>query len=70
MVQVIFRGIYWFRFWAQLQRDEHAKNALSEMSENIEIITIELVKRGWKQNYRLQLFFLSILETDCALLSM
>ena len=54
ILQVIFRGTYWLQFWAQLQRDEHAKNALSEMSKNIEIIAMELVKGGWKQNYRLQ----------------
>ena len=28
----------------QLQRDEYAKNALSEMSRNIKIIAMELVK--------------------------
>ena len=54
ILQVIFREMYWLRFWAQLQRDEHAKNALSEMSRNIEIIAMELVKEGWKQNYCLQ----------------
>ena len=54
ILQVIFRGTYWLQFWAQLQRDEHAKNALSKMSRNIEIIAMKLVKGGWKQNYRLQ----------------
>ena len=54
ILQVIFRGTYWLRFWAQLQSDEHAKNALSKMSRNIEIIAMELVKGGWKQNYHLQ----------------
>ena len=45
ILQVIFRGTYWLRFWAQLQRDEHAKNALSEMSRNIEIICYGASKR-------------------------
>jgi len=53
ILQVIFRGTYWLRFWAQLQREEHAKNTLSVMSRNIEIIAMELVKGGWKHNYRL-----------------
>ena len=54
ILQVIFRETYWLWFWAQLQREEHAKNTLSVMSKNIEIIAMELVKGGWKQNYRLQ----------------
>ena len=53
ILQVIFRGTYWLRFWAQLQRDEQAKNTLSVLSRNIEIIAMELVKGGWKHNYRL-----------------
>jgi hypothetical protein len=50
--QVIFRGTYWLRFWAQLQRDEQTKNALSLMSRNIEMIAMEHVKGGWKPIYR------------------
>ena len=54
ILQVIFRETYWLRFWAQLQRDEQAKNTLAVLSKNIEIIAMELVKGEWKQNYRLQ----------------
>ncbi|WVZ50961.1 hypothetical protein U9M48_002159, partial [Paspalum notatum var. saurae] len=39
-LQVIFRGVYWLRFWAQLQREEQAKAALSLMSRNMEIIAL------------------------------
>ena len=53
ILQVIFKGTYWLRFWAQLQCEEHAKNTLSVMSRNIEIIAMELVKGEWKRNYRL-----------------
>ena len=54
ILQVIFRETYWLRFWAQLQRDEHAKNTLSELSRNIEIIAMEVVIGGWMQNNHLR----------------
>jgi len=54
ILQVIFRGTYWLRFWAQLQREEHAKNAFSSLSRLIEIVVLDLVKGGWKHVYRLQ----------------
>ena len=53
ILQVIFRETYWLRFWAQLQRDEQAKNTLSLMSKNIEMIALELSNGGWKYFYRL-----------------
>ena len=53
ILQVIFMGTYWLRFWAQLQRDEQAKNTLSLMSKNIEMIALELSNGGWKHIYRL-----------------
>ena len=53
ILQVIFRETYWLRFWAQLQRDEQAKNTLSLMSKNIEMIALELSNGGWKHIYRL-----------------
>ena len=53
IVQVIFWGTYWLRFWAQLQHDEQAKNTLSLMSKNIEMIALELSNGGWKHIYRL-----------------
>ena len=53
ILQVIFRETYWLYFWAQLQRDEQAKNTLSLMSKNIEMIALELSNGGWKHIYRL-----------------
>jgi hypothetical protein len=38
----------------QLQREEHARNALSGLSRQIEIVALDLVKGGWKHVYRLQ----------------
>jgi len=53
ILQFIFRGTYWLRFWTQLPRDEQAKNTLSLMSKNIEMIALELSNGGWKHIYRL-----------------
>ena len=54
ILQVIFRGTYWLRFWAQLQREEHAKNVFSSLSRLIEIVALDLVKGGCKHVYCLQ----------------
>lgn len=52
-MQVIFRGAYWLRSWAQLQREEQAKDSLSLMSKKLEMIALEISHRGWKHLYRL-----------------
>jgi len=54
ILQVIFRGTYWFRFWAQLQREVHAKDAFSSLSRLLETVALDLVKGGWKYVYRFQ----------------
>jgi RsiW-degrading membrane proteinase PrsW (M82 family) len=54
VMQVIFRGAYWMRFWAQLQREEETKDTLSDLSKKLEIIALEFSNRGWKNIYRLQ----------------
>jgi hypothetical protein len=48
IMQVIFRGAYWLRSLAQLQRDEQAKDALTLMSKKLKIIALEISNRGWK----------------------
>ena len=53
IMQVIFRGTYWMRFWAQLQRDEQAKNILSSLSKLLEVVALEQGNGGWKHPYRL-----------------
>jgi hypothetical protein len=53
ILQVIFRGTYWLRFWAQLQRSEQAKDAISLISRNLETTALEMVKGGWQNIYRL-----------------
>jgi hypothetical protein len=51
IMQVIFRGAYWLRSWAQLQRDEQAKDTLTLLSKKLEIISLEISNRGWKHLY-------------------
>jgi hypothetical protein len=53
ILQVIFRGTYWLCFWAQLQRSEQAKDAISLISRNLETTALEMVKGGWQNIYRL-----------------
>ena len=50
-MQVIFRGAYWLRSWAQLQFEESAKDALSTMSKKLEIIALEISNKGCKHFY-------------------
>jgi hypothetical protein len=52
-MQVIFRGAYSLRSWAQLQRAEQAKDTLTLMSKKLEIITLEISNKGWKHVARL-----------------
>jgi hypothetical protein len=52
-MQVIFRGAYWLRSWAQLQRDEEVKDTLTLMSKKLEIIALEIANKGWKHVARL-----------------
>ena len=47
------------RFWAQLQRDEQAKNILSSLSKLLEVVALEQAKGEWKHPYRLLQFVLS-----------
>jgi RsiW-degrading membrane proteinase PrsW (M82 family) len=52
-MQVIFRGAFWLRFWAQLQRDEQAKAFLSAISKKLKIIALDISNKGWKLFYSL-----------------
>jgi hypothetical protein len=40
ILQVIFRGSYWLCFWAQLKREEQAKDILIAMSRKLEVIAL------------------------------
>jgi hypothetical protein len=46
-LQVIFRGDYWLRFWAQLQRKEQAKDTLIAMSRKLEVVALQFANGGW-----------------------
>jgi hypothetical protein len=53
VLQVIFRGAYWLRFWAQLQRKEQAKDTLIAMSRKLEVVALQIVNGGWNNFYHL-----------------
>jgi hypothetical protein len=53
IMQVIFRGAYWLRSWAQLQRDEQGKDTLTLLSKKLKVIALEISNRGWKHLHRL-----------------
>jgi hypothetical protein len=53
LLQVIFRGAYWLRFWAQLQHKEHAKDTLIALSRNLEVVALQIANRGWNNIFRL-----------------
>jgi hypothetical protein len=53
LLQVIFRGAYWLHFWAQLQHKEQAKDTLTAMSRNLEVVALHIANRGWNNFYRL-----------------
>jgi hypothetical protein len=40
-------------FWAQLQCSDQAKDAISLISRKLETTTLEMVKGGWQNIYRL-----------------
>ena len=53
-MQVIFRMIYWLRFWSMLQHKETAKDLFMKISTSLEIIALEMfASHGWKYNNRL-----------------
>jgi hypothetical protein len=47
ILQVIFRGAYWLRLCAQLQRKEQAKNTLIATSRKLEVIALKIANGGW-----------------------
>jgi hypothetical protein len=51
IMQVIFRGAFWLRYWAPLQRDEQAKDILSVLSKKLETIALHVSNQGWKHFY-------------------
>jgi hypothetical protein len=53
LLQFISRGAYWLRFCAQLQHKEHAKDTLTAMSRNLEVVALQIANRGWNNFYRL-----------------
>jgi hypothetical protein len=53
ILQVIFRGVYWLHFWAQLQHKEQAKDTLITMSRKLEVVALQIANRGRNNFFRL-----------------
>jgi hypothetical protein len=51
ILHVIFRGAYRLCFWAQLQREEQAKDILIAMSRKLEVIAQQFANGGWNNIY-------------------
>ena len=54
-MHAIFRGIYWLRLWAQLQRKDMIKVLFRRASLALEVVALEIVNNGWKHNLRIGL---------------
>jgi hypothetical protein len=46
ILQVIFKGAYWLRFWAQLQHKEQAKDTHIAMSRKLEAVALQFANGG------------------------
>ena len=54
IVQVIFRGTHWFRFWRLLQKEEVHQQIL-DVCQALEVVAMEVfVNHGWRSNARLE----------------
>ena len=53
-MQVIFREIYWLRFWSMLQHKKTTNDLFMKDSTSLKIIDLEMfASHGWKHNNRL-----------------
>ena len=54
-MQVLYRGIYWARFWSQLSKEE-AMNQIKRSCQQLEGVILELLaKKGWNFRNRIDL---------------
>jgi hypothetical protein len=54
-LQVLFRGTYWLRFWALLQRSDDDKERIFDACKLLESRTMEFfASHGWSFIYRLE----------------
>jgi hypothetical protein len=54
ILQVIFRGTHWFRFWRLLQKDESQQQIL-DVCQELEVVAMEVfANHGWRSNARIE----------------
>jgi hypothetical protein len=53
IIQVIFRGTHWFRFWRLLQKEE-TQQQIHVVCQSLEVVAMEVfVSHGWRSNTRI-----------------
>ena len=62
-MQAVFRGIYWLRLWAQLQRKDMIKVLFRKASLALEAVALEITNHGWKHNLRIGLDHFSFVHS-------
>ena len=54
ILQVIFRGTHWFRFWRLLQKEESHQQIL-DVCQALEVVAMEVfANHGWRSNARIE----------------
>jgi hypothetical protein len=55
-MQVLYRGTYWCRFWAQLQRHEEDAKVIREACRKLETTVMQIFAfHGWQFSNRIAL---------------
>ena len=62
-IQAIFRGTYWLRLWAQLQRKDMIKVLFRRASLALEAVVLQIANHGWKYNLRIGLDHFSFVHS-------
>ena len=62
-MHAVFRGIYWLRLWAQLQRKDMIKVLFRRESLALEAVALEIANHGWKHNLRIGLDHFSFVHS-------
>jgi hypothetical protein len=54
ILQVIFRGTHWFRFWRLLQKEESQQQIL-DVYQALEVVAMKVfANHGWRSNARIE----------------
>ena len=65
-MQTVFRGTYWLRLWAQLQRKDMIKVLFRRANLALETVALEIANHRWKHNLRIGLDHFSFVHPQLA----